>query len=127
MRIRDWLRRHRPRPPEAKGSHYDLTAEEIEAVRAAFEARAAAIAIPRSNATGFGRETSGRQSPTTFDRQAGRSNTFPTPRTLSEPFGEGKVLDGSETPMRDATDPTTQLETADDDHRRGRRRQHSTR
>lgn len=32
---------------------------------------------------------------------------FPAEVTLSEPLGEGKVLDGSEIPPRHATDPTT--------------------
>ncbi len=46
MRVRHWLRRNRPRPPEAKRTPYALSADDIRAVKAAFAARAAAIAIP---------------------------------------------------------------------------------
>jgi hypothetical protein len=46
MRVRQWLRRHRPRPESQKWMRYELSEGDAAAVRAAFAARAAAVAIP---------------------------------------------------------------------------------
>lgn len=46
IRVRQWLRRYRPRPAAEKWAPYDLTQADADAVRAAFAERAAVVAIP---------------------------------------------------------------------------------
>ena len=46
MKVRQWLRRNRPRPASQKWARYELSDADAEAVRQAFAARAAAIAVP---------------------------------------------------------------------------------
>lgn len=45
-RVRQWLRRNRPRPTADKWAPYDLSDADADAVRAAYAARAAAISVP---------------------------------------------------------------------------------